>query len=185
MNDWIVAALAPIGEWWVNAGWPWISAWVQTSGFGGAAAVVAATIAFAGVRRQTRLNAWWQRAEWALELLSRDNASDEQVDMALEAIRLLRKSRLAKDDEQKFLAGIVTVSSLDPAGDGEFSDDITMSVAPAERPEDKLAVEASSIPAERVDEGESMPAVSEPSYQPGKKRRILDLSKLFRRGGAR
>lgn len=114
---------ASIGGWWVADGWPWLSAWLQTPGFGGTAAVLAAVIAFAGVRRQTRLNAWWQRAEWALDLLTRAESTDNDRDLALEAITALQGSRLAKKDEQTFLRGVADYL-LDPLGDGTETDDV-------------------------------------------------------------
>lgn len=55
--------------------------WLTSAGFGGTAAVVAALVAYLGVRktvRQQRLNArkdqWWERARWALDrTLSEDS----------------------------------------------------------------------------------------------------------------
>lgn len=154
--------LGAIGAWWITEGWPWISAWMQTSGFGGAAAVVAATLAFMGVRRQTRLNAWWQRAEWALDLITRADATDEQVETGLVALGALQKSRLAKTDEQNFLAGIATSSTLDPIGDGALTDDL----APA--PPDAPSADAEGAPATLR----------------ARVRRILDV-RNWPRGGAR
>jgi hypothetical protein len=107
----VLAALGP-HRLWADTVWPWISEWVQTPGFGGAAAVAAAAIAFFGVRRQTRLNAWWQRAEWALTLLTRQGSTKKDRSVAIEAILALQDSRLAKRDEQVFLSGVVEAMSL-------------------------------------------------------------------------
>ncbi|SDY61149.1 hypothetical protein [Herbiconiux ginsengi] len=58
-------ALAPI-DWTAS----WLIPWAQTPGFGGVAAVLAATIAFAAARYQARVQRaaqrkeqWWKRAE--------------------------------------------------------------------------------------------------------------------------
>ncbi|MDN3311645.1 hypothetical protein QWJ90_11955 [Microbacterium oryzae] len=108
--------------------WPWLSDWIATPGFAGVAAIVAALVAFAGVRRQTRLNAWWQRAEWALSLLTREERDDVDLEVALAALRVLRQSRLAKKEEQKFVRSIVDVVVLDPAGDGTEASDEDVTV---------------------------------------------------------
>ncbi|WP_336645030.1 hypothetical protein [Microbacterium sp. USHLN186] len=99
---------------WQSQVWPWLTEFLQSAGFGALAAVLAAVIAFIGVRRQTRLDAWWQRAQWALELLTRREreASDEVI--ALAALRVLRTSRLAKREEQRFLRAVVDEYVLSP-----------------------------------------------------------------------
>ncbi|MFV0375654.1 hypothetical protein [Microbacterium sp.] len=121
---------------WTTTVWPWVSGWLQTPGFGGAAAVAAAMIAFAGVYRQSRLNAWWQRAEWALDVLVRSNLDARDREMALEMIRVLQSSRLAKHEEQRFLAGVVTSSSLARIGEGthHVDDAPTLTVPSTRRP---------------------------------------------------
>lgn len=108
---------------WLDCVWPWLSAFLQSPGFAGVAAVIAAAIAFFGVRHTARLNAWWQRAEWALDLLTRENVDDEQYVTALAALRVLQGSRLAKREEQRFLREIVDATTLDPLGDGAETDD--------------------------------------------------------------
>lgn len=114
LSGWLPDFLRGLAENWVSTWWPWISAWMQTGGFGGAAAVFAASIAFVGVRHQARLNTWWQRAQWALEILARGDADDTQVNMALQAIAVIQVSRLAKEQEQEFLRAIVDEFILFP-----------------------------------------------------------------------
>ncbi|MDN5795524.1 MAG: hypothetical protein L0H79_07195 [Intrasporangium sp.] len=60
----------------------WLNEWTQTPGFAGIAAVIAAVIAYRGVRRTNRndadlaaANQWWDQARWASERLSGDSKS--------------------------------------------------------------------------------------------------------------
>lgn len=92
---------------WQSQVWPWLTDFLQSAGFGALAAVLAAVIAFIGVRRQTRLDAWWQRAQWALELLTRVGGERTDDVVALAALRALRTTRLAKREEQRFLRAVV------------------------------------------------------------------------------
>jgi hypothetical protein len=110
-------------RWWLSDGWPWTSGWMSSPGFGGMAAVVAGAFAFAGVRHQARLNAWWQRVEWALGLYVKPEAKDFERRVGAAAIEALVKSRLAKTDEKQFLADVVKAVTLDPLGDGIEHDD--------------------------------------------------------------
>jgi hypothetical protein len=60
----------------------WLNEWTQTAGFAGIAAVIAAVIAYLGVRRTNRndaevaaANQWWDQARWASERLGLDDQS--------------------------------------------------------------------------------------------------------------
>ncbi|MCT1479372.1 hypothetical protein [Microbacterium sp. p3-SID336] len=112
------------GRWWADAGWPWLSKWMLSPGFGGAAAVLAASLAFIGTRHQARLNAWWQRVEWALNLYVKRDATDSERQAGVAALEALEKSALAKRDEKAFLAEVVTAVSLDLDDDGDETDDL-------------------------------------------------------------
>lgn len=64
-------------------GWDW-SAWLMSPGFGGAAAVLAASLAFWATRlnrrseeRRAREARWWEHARWAAGLLMKSD--DEQA----------------------------------------------------------------------------------------------------------
>lgn len=64
----------------------WLGEWVSTPGFGGAAAVGAALLAYLGATRERRASdarareaRWWEQARWAAGLL----ASQSQQDVAL------------------------------------------------------------------------------------------------------
>ena len=75
----------------------WLSQWVRSPGFGGLAAVAAATIAYRAASRAAagaRLNAtedrrqrdsaerksqWWKRAEWALDLTLEEDTRTRQI----------------------------------------------------------------------------------------------------------
>lgn len=120
-----------IPEWWHGDGWPWISEWVKSPGFAGFAAVLAATLAFAGSRHQARLNAWWQRIEWALNLYTKPDGTEAERIAGLAAIGALQQSRLAKKPEQDFVSEIVDATTLDPLADGVDDDDL-LEVEPSE-----------------------------------------------------
>jgi len=86
--------------------------WLTSPGFGGAAAVVAAVIAFLGVRRSTatqrenaRKDQWWDRLKWAVELaLDPDEA---KAHAGLEALQAMTETTQGLDEEElSFLARI-------------------------------------------------------------------------------
>lgn len=110
--------------WWNGDGWRWISEWMKSPGFAGFAAVIAATLAFAGARHQARLNAWWQRVEWALNLYTGSESSQRERITGLAAIAALQQSRLARRGEQELVRRIVDANTLDLFGDGAESDDV-------------------------------------------------------------
>lgn len=110
--------------WWNGDGWRWVSEWVKSPGFAGFAAVLAATLAFAGARHQARLNAWWQRIEWALNLYTRAESSERERLTGLAAIGALQRSRLARKGEQELVRQIVDANTLDLFGDGVQDDDV-------------------------------------------------------------
>lgn len=112
-----------VGKWWHGDGWPWISNWLTTAGFGGFAAVVAASLAFSGARHQARLSSWWQRAEWALNLYTKPDAEPLERRAGVAAVEALQRSRLAKKDEKRFLTEVATAVTFDPNGDGIENDD--------------------------------------------------------------
>lgn len=78
--------------------------WLTSPGFGGTAAVFAATIAFIGVARSVkaqrdtaRKQQWWERAKWALDLtLSADSVSRT---IGLEVLDALGHSEYAGEHE--------------------------------------------------------------------------------------
>ncbi|MEV7610052.1 hypothetical protein AB0N61_11260 [Microbacterium sp. NPDC089320] len=113
-----------VAVWWNGDGWRWISEWMKSPGFAGFAAVVAATLAFAGARHQARLNAWWQRIEWALNLYTGSNSSQRERITGLAAIAALQQSRLARRGKQEFVRQIVDANTLDLFGDGADDDDL-------------------------------------------------------------
>ncbi len=127
---------ASLGPWWVNDGWPWVSKWLVSPGFGGAAAVAAASLAFVGTRHQARLNAWWQRVEWALNLYIKPEATREEREAGIAALLALQNSKLAKKDERTFLGEVVTATTLDLNGDGDETDDLIERSGQDSRPAD-------------------------------------------------
>lgn len=117
--------------WWPTAGWPWFSAWLQSPGFAGTAAVVAAFVAFRASRNAQRLDAWWKRVEWALGLYVPQDATDRDRRVGLAALEALQASRLARRAESDFVASVVDAVTLDPLGDGADDDDWEDSDGPA------------------------------------------------------
>lgn len=122
--NWFDLAISSAASWWNHDGWPWISQWLNSPGFAGFAAVLAATLAFAGSRHQSRLNAWWQRIEWALNLYTKPDSTEAERIAGLAAIGALQQSRLAKKPEQDFVREIIDATTLDPLEDGTVSDDL-------------------------------------------------------------
>lgn len=119
-----------VGLWWNGDGWAWVSEWAKSPGFAGFAAVIAATLAFAGSRHQARLNAWWQRIEWALKLYTSSDSTPGQRLTGLAAIGALQRSKLATRSEQDFVTEIIDATTLDPLGDGVEHDDLPAPDAP-------------------------------------------------------
>lgn len=113
-----------LGPWWANDGWPWVSEWLKSPGFAGFAAVLAATMAFLGSRHQARLNSWWQRVEWALNLYTDPKSTQGQRMTGLAAIGAAQDSRLTKKPEQDFISSVVDANTLDLLGDGTDEDDV-------------------------------------------------------------
>jgi hypothetical protein len=97
----------------------WLIPWVQTPGFGGIAAVVAAVIAFSAARHQAetqrqaqRKEQWWKRAEWALNLTISEKSQDRTV--GFQMLESLSTSEYAAEHEGDVLAA-ATAWSLENA----------------------------------------------------------------------
>ena len=97
----------------------WFVPWAQTSGFGGAAAVVAALIAFGAARAQVlqqrqadRKEQWWKRAEWALNATLSDEPDIRTV--GFQMLASLATSEYAAEHEGDVIAA-ATVRSIDEA----------------------------------------------------------------------
>lgn len=98
----------PDTEAWHGVG-RWLSEWIRTPGFGGAAAVVAAAIAYAGVRRNARVQReasrkeqWWDRAKWALDLTLSNVPEEREVGYAM--LDALADSEWAQEHESDVIA---------------------------------------------------------------------------------
>lgn len=124
----VVAVVLALQLHWESMG-DWLADWVRTPGFGGAAAVAAAVVAFLGVRRSNatqRENArkaqWWDRLKWAVELaLSPDEAQSAAGLTALEAIT---EATGFDPDEANFIANIANLFlGGDPSGRLEGEED--------------------------------------------------------------
>jgi hypothetical protein len=139
---WNDIAWPAISAWWLNDGWPWLAEWMKAPGFAALAAVLAAAIAYLAARNQARLNAWWQRMEWALGLYAQSDSSPADRVVGLAAIQALQKSRLARKPEQDFVAAIVDAVTLDPLGDGAQTDDWADENMAEEQRDDEILVSA-------------------------------------------
>lgn len=92
-----------------------MSEWSRSAGFGGTAAIVAATIAYraarAGARRQQwvdRKVQWWARARWALERALSDDLREQEV--GLDMLDALGRSEWAGEHEADLIDVVVTRS---------------------------------------------------------------------------
>lgn len=106
----------------------WLNDWTQTAGFAGVAAVIAAVIAYGGVRRSNRsaaqlaaANQWWEQARWASERLSGDDKSAAIGLAAFAELLEAAPGSTAADFVRAAMGSIIEA----PAATGE-------SVAPAE-----------------------------------------------------
>lgn len=104
----------------------WLSDWLRSPGFGGLAAVVAATIAYRAASRAAavsrasatadrqqrdrseRKSQWWKRAEWALDLTLDDDTRARQV--GYEVLDALARSEWADEHENDVIAAATTHS---------------------------------------------------------------------------
>ncbi|KQY61435.1 hypothetical protein [Nocardioides sp. Root140] len=84
--------------------WDAIGHWLTSPGFGGLAAVVAASIAYAGVKRSVRSQRdanrkqqWWERARWALDLTLSEDTTTRTI--GLEVLDALGRSEYAGEHE--------------------------------------------------------------------------------------
>ena len=87
----------------------WLREWLLSPGFGGAAAVLAAVIAFFAARRQAEVNRiagrkeqWWKRAEWALNLTLSDKSENRIV--GLDTLDALSRSEWVAEHEGDVIA---------------------------------------------------------------------------------
>lgn len=92
--------------------------WLTSSGFGGAAAVLAAVIAFVGVRRTSRVqrdnarkDQWWDRLKWAADLIL--SGDEDKANVGLSALDAIAKTPGFDADEQRFLRAVTQLFLLD------------------------------------------------------------------------
>lgn len=93
--------------------------WVQTPGFAGVAAVIAAVIAFIAASRQSRITReahrkeqWWARAQWALDLTLSDRAENREI--GLRTLLALAQSEWAAENEGDIIAAATAWSLESP-----------------------------------------------------------------------
>lgn len=142
----VLAAVAAVlwltrrAQWWSEEFWrdeffPWLGSWfipwAQTPGFGGAAAVVAATIAFSAARHQARVQResqrkeqWWKRAEWALNLTLDDRAEVRTV--GYRTLSALAASEWASEHEGDVIAAATSKSLDDQLVDAILQDEMKL-----------------------------------------------------------
>ena len=105
----------------------WLRDWLLSPGFGGAAAVLAAVIAFLAARRQAEVNRvagrkeqWWKRAEWALNLTLSDKSENRIV--GLDTLDALSRSEWAAEHEGDVIAAATEWALGEPEPDDGQSD---------------------------------------------------------------
>lgn len=94
----------------VDVSWlTWFGGWLNSAGFGGAAAIVAASIAFGAARassrrqeRADRKSQWWARAEWALDATLHPSATVKRV--GYDMLTALGTSEWAGEHESDVIA---------------------------------------------------------------------------------
>ena len=86
--------------------------WLMSPGFGGLAAVAAASIAFFGVSRNVKVQReanrkqqWWERAKWALDLTLNDDSTTRTV--GFEVLDALASSEWAREHEYDVIEAAV------------------------------------------------------------------------------
>lgn len=92
--------------------------WLTSAGFGGAAAVAAAAIAYAAAwrtarahRDSSRRDQWWDRLKWAVELALSPEPTRSAA--GLRALEAIMDATGFDDDEWKFIANIADVFLVD------------------------------------------------------------------------
>ena len=105
----------------------WLREWLLSPGFGGAAAVLAAVIAFLAARRQAEVNRiagrkeqWWKRAEWALNLTLSDKSENRIV--GLDTLDALSRSEWAAEHEGDVIAAATEWALGEPVDDDGHSE---------------------------------------------------------------
>lgn len=96
--------------------------WLTSAGFGGTAAVVAAVIAFFGVRRaaatqreNARKDHWWDRLKWAVDLVL--SGDEGKANVGLTALLAITEAKGFDRDEWNFLRRIADLFlATDPSG---------------------------------------------------------------------
>lgn len=99
----------------------WLSQWSRTAGFGGTAAIFAATIAYVAARQNARRQEradrkaqWWARAQWALDLTLVDDEHAQEVGFGM--LNALANSEWAGEHE-----GDVIAAATEPALESSLS----------------------------------------------------------------
>jgi hypothetical protein len=124
-----VAALARFLSSSLAATLDWLREWLLSPGFGGAAAVLAAAIAFVAARRQAEVNRiagrkeqWWKRAEWALDLTLSDKSENRIV--GLDTLDALSRSEWAAEHEGDVIAAATEWALGAPEPGDEHADPV-------------------------------------------------------------
>jgi hypothetical protein len=130
--------------------------WVQTPGFAGVAAVVAALIAFVAANRQGQITRaahrkeqWWARAQWALDLTLSDRAENREI--GLRTLLALAGSEWAAENEGDIIAAATAWALESPAAqapDGAAAHGVLP--APRERKEPPTDRERSAAARARI-----------------------------------
>lgn len=98
----------------------WLNGWIRTPGFGGAAAVMAAVLAYRGAARsrssedsRAREQRWWEQARWAGDLLTEDTKR--------QALGIAALAQLV-DEADDVEAAVFAMTALDQIIDAQVVD---------------------------------------------------------------
>jgi hypothetical protein len=94
----------------------WLAEWSRSAGFGGTAAIVAATIAYRAARSNARRQQfvdrkvqWWARAQWALDRALSDDRRTQAIGLGM--LEALGRSEWAGEHEED-LVDVVLAEDL-------------------------------------------------------------------------
>lgn len=111
--------LGNVGSFWLTDAWPWLSAWMQTTGFGGTLAVIAAGITIRVTVKKHRHDTWWEQTEWALGVALDPTSDSRQQELSIETLVNLQQMPRIGSAERNFLATVGSYLTAEQAKSAE------------------------------------------------------------------
>lgn len=131
-------------QWWTQDAWPWLSGWLESPGFAGAVALVAAAVTIRVTLQRNRHDTWWEQTEWALAKYVNRGASNEERAIGRQAARVLIDSPLATRHETAFLSAVLSETVIKRRGSHDNDEPGELLAKPAEVLENESAPEEES-----------------------------------------